>query len=662
MKSLIALCICVLLGVGNIVEAQNKYALIIAVGSYPEEGGWKSLASANDVPLVKNALLHHAFPEENIAILLNEKATKSGIMEALEILYEKAGPRDIVVIHYSGHGQQITDDNGDEIDGYDEALVPYDAQKGFKIGVYEGENHIRDDDFGLYLEKLQLKLGSDGNILVIIDACHSGTATRSEGTTTYRGTFETFDIPSLTPTKKQPDTRGGGGMFDQKRGASGMASLVVMSGARHDQLNSETRDDSGNPVGSLSYAFGKHALSMAPNANYKTLFDKIKLELAVKAPNQSPQIEGDVDKALFAGYAVPQKTYFSVINVLDPEMVLINTGKMAGMHEGSKVAAYPIGKSPEDGEEPLVTGIITKAEELRAEVTLDWDMDEKELWNAWYFVTDQSFGKLSVSVDIQVENSTIKQGLTKSFAQKGIITTTGAAPELLINTSVGNSNIVQLVTSTDASVGGSLHNAAQQSDYDYISEVVMMYAKAKYLREMEYYNADLDLQLEIIPVTYKVVDGKYVIDEELDIEKYTDEGGQISFPVGTTFTFKVTNNGRKKAYFNVIHINPLDTISVFLPFKKQSADELVLNPRASYTFPRPFIISSPVGQDMFKVIASNTPIDLRPLVTPSTRDLPKNPFEELFANTVRTRDTPNVGTVPPSSFSTHSVVFKVFEP
>ncbi len=662
MKGLIKACLCIFIGLGYAADAQNKYALIIAVGSYPEAGGWKSLASANDVPLVKNALLHHGFAEEHIAVLLNEEATKSGINKALNSLYEKAGPKDIVVIHYSGHGQQITDDNGDEIDGYDEALVPYDAQKGFMVGVYEGENHIRDDDFGVYLEKLQAKLGEDGNVLVIIDACHSGTATRSEGTTTYRGTFETFYVPTPTPAKKQPDTRGGGGMFDQKRGATGMASLVVMSGARHDQLNSETRDESGNPVGSLSYAFSKHALNMPANANYKTLFDKIKLELAVKAPNQSPQIEGDVDKALFAGYSVPQKAYFSVINVLYPDLVLINTGKMAGMHEGSKVAVYPIGKSPDDGEEPLVTGIITKAEELRAEVTLDWDMDEEELWNAWYFVTDQSFGKLSVSVDIQVENSTIKEGLTKSFAEKGIITTTDAAPELLINTSVGNSNIVQLVTNTDASVGGNLYNAAQQSDYDYISEVVMMYAKAKYLREMKHYNADLDIQLEIIPVTYKQVEGKYLVDEELDIEDYTDEGGEISFPVGATFTFRITNYGRKKTFFNVIHINPLDTINVFLPYKKQSADELALNPRESYTFPRPFIIGEPTGKDMFMVIASNTPIDLRPLVTPGTRNAANNPFEELFANTVRTRDTPNVGTVPPSSFSTHSVVFKVFAP
>jgi hypothetical protein len=59
MKRLIKICLCIFIGLGYAADAQNKYALIIAVGSYPEVGGWKSLASANDVPLVMNALLHH---------------------------------------------------------------------------------------------------------------------------------------------------------------------------------------------------------------------------------------------------------------------------------------------------------------------------------------------------------------------------------------------------------------------------------------------------------------------------------------------------------------------------------------------------------------------------------------------------------------------------
>jgi len=40
----------------------------------------------------------------------------------------------------------MEDDNGDEVGGLDESLVPYDAEMHFRKGKYEGENHIRDDE------------------------------------------------------------------------------------------------------------------------------------------------------------------------------------------------------------------------------------------------------------------------------------------------------------------------------------------------------------------------------------------------------------------------------------------------------------------------------------------------------------------------------------
>ncbi|MCB0424809.1 MAG: caspase family protein, partial [Mangrovimonas sp.] len=83
----------------------KKHALIIAVGDYPKSTGWKSISSANDVPLIKQALLNQGFLEENIMTLINDQATKQGIVNALELLKSQLKPGDIVVIHYSGHGQ-----------------------------------------------------------------------------------------------------------------------------------------------------------------------------------------------------------------------------------------------------------------------------------------------------------------------------------------------------------------------------------------------------------------------------------------------------------------------------------------------------------------------------------------------------------------------------
>src|SRR5690606_15072692 len=92
-----------------------KYALIIAIGDYPAKTGWSPISSVNDVSLIKTALLGQGFSEDNIQVLINEQATREGILSSIKALQAKIAPGDIVVIHYSGHGQQIFDDNNEEI-------------------------------------------------------------------------------------------------------------------------------------------------------------------------------------------------------------------------------------------------------------------------------------------------------------------------------------------------------------------------------------------------------------------------------------------------------------------------------------------------------------------------------------------------------------------
>jgi hypothetical protein len=127
---------------------QKKLGLIVAVGDYPNGGRWKDLSSINDVRFIKAALLKNGFDLNNVDSLFNEKATKKNILAALDALYAKASENDIVFFHFSGHGQQIQDDNGDEADGYDEALIPYDAQGMYDPVSYNGQNHLRDDELG----------------------------------------------------------------------------------------------------------------------------------------------------------------------------------------------------------------------------------------------------------------------------------------------------------------------------------------------------------------------------------------------------------------------------------------------------------------------------------------------------------------------------------
>ena len=143
-----------------------RRALLIGIGKYqslPRLPG-----SKNDIEMVRQVLLtKYGFPEQHMRILKDEAATRAGVLAALRQLVQETGHQDVVYIHYSGHGSQVEDLNGDEPDDQlDETLVPQD-------GRTEGIPDITDDE----LEDILSQFKSN-KVVVVLDSCHSGTATR----------------------------------------------------------------------------------------------------------------------------------------------------------------------------------------------------------------------------------------------------------------------------------------------------------------------------------------------------------------------------------------------------------------------------------------------------------------------------------------------------
>lgn len=149
--------------------SQTKRGLIVAIGEYPTETKWRPINSVNDVPLVRSALQKQGFQSNEITVLINEKATKKAIVKAIEDLASASQIGDIVVLHFSSHGQQVEDQNGDELDGYDEAIVAYGAPAEYKAD-YDFSDHLIDDELEALLNKLRLKVGPSGDVLVFVEA------------------------------------------------------------------------------------------------------------------------------------------------------------------------------------------------------------------------------------------------------------------------------------------------------------------------------------------------------------------------------------------------------------------------------------------------------------------------------------------------------------
>lgn len=258
---------------GVMAQAQSKLALVVGIGEYSKESGWSAIHGDNDIPIVVEMLENNGFEKENIVVLENEKATKQAVIQAFDKLILKAKEGDVVYIHFSGHGQQVTDLDGDEPDGYDESWIPFDACKTYSQDKYVGQNHIIDDELYLILTNIRAKVGERGKIVVVSDACHSGSGSRGdEDEDVVRGTADKFEIP-FKPGNRQT-----------KRNT---VSWLFVSACKSYQNNFECYFD-GKYHGMISYLLWENRENIC-NQSWQEVMNKIDASMCriAKYPQQS---------------------------------------------------------------------------------------------------------------------------------------------------------------------------------------------------------------------------------------------------------------------------------------------------------------------------------------------------------------------------------------
>jgi len=235
----------------------SKRALLIGINKY--QAVPRLQGSLNDIETMKRILVTRwGFPEQNIRFLKDDQATREGILKALKDFVSETGSQDTVYIHYSGHGSQVEDLNGDEPDGLDETLVPQD-------GRMASVTDITDDELDEIFARLPTK-----NALIVLDSCHSGTATRSVG-------IRTRSVPQdmrVDLYRKNAD----GGVRTRGNIQMLQSNYVLMTGAASNQ---EALDGpiEGRYHGFFTYALSK-SLSAAPSmASPPQILRGVELEL-----------------------------------------------------------------------------------------------------------------------------------------------------------------------------------------------------------------------------------------------------------------------------------------------------------------------------------------------------------------------------------------------
>ncbi|XP_057495441.1 metacaspase-1-like isoform X1 [Actinidia eriantha] len=249
----------------------TKRALLCGVSYYGRS--YKLKGSVNDVRCMKFLLVERLrFPSESILVLTEEETdprripTKYNIRMALQWLVQGCQSGDSLVFHYSGHGSQLPDMNGDEMDGYDETLCPLD---------YKTEGMILDDEIN---DTIVRPLPHGAKLHAIIDACHSGTV---------------LDLPFVCRMNRE-----GYYMWEDhsrlsatNKGTSGGLALLLSACDDH-QITMDTTAFSGYAAtGALTYSFIQ-AVQNEPGLTYGRLVNAMRY--AIRDAKAGPLLNGPI--------------------------------------------------------------------------------------------------------------------------------------------------------------------------------------------------------------------------------------------------------------------------------------------------------------------------------------------------------------------------------
>lgn len=281
----------------------RRKALLVGINYFGQRGQLRGCI--NDVRNMSSYLNQHfGYKREDMVILTDDQhnpmsqPTKQNILRAMHWLVKDARPNDSLFFHYSGHGGQTKDLDGDEADGYDEVIYPVD---------FRAVGHITDDE----MHRIMVKpLMSGVRLTAIFDSCHSGTALDLPYIYSTQGMLKEPNLAKeagqgllgVISSYSQGDIAGVAknvmGFF--KKATNGetahnramatktsAADVIMLSGSRDDQTSADATIAS-QATGAMSWAFIT-ALKKRPQQSYVQLLNSIRDELATRY-TQKPQL------------------------------------------------------------------------------------------------------------------------------------------------------------------------------------------------------------------------------------------------------------------------------------------------------------------------------------------------------------------------------------
>jgi hypothetical protein len=248
-------------------------ALCIGINDYPGTSNDLS-GCVNDARDWSSELTGRGF---SVRLMLDKEATRAAMVEAISSLITTAVKGDTLFITYSGHGTWVPDSSGDEPDGRDEALCPYDLATAGAL--------LDDDIHALFAQR-----PAGVRIVLISDSCHSGSVTRGQEEDIDPGMPRIRFMPpeAWMPRDQLPPARLSSTI--PRAGFTRAGGDLLLAGCQDTEYSWDT-SFRGRPNGAFTY-YALKTLHETKPKNYEAWFNAIRTYLPSTRLPQSPQIFG----------------------------------------------------------------------------------------------------------------------------------------------------------------------------------------------------------------------------------------------------------------------------------------------------------------------------------------------------------------------------------
>ena len=307
--------------------AGNKYGLFVGINAYG--GGINPLKGCvNDATRMRDAMImKFGFKEADTTLLTDAAATREAIMGNLQKYQTLAGPGDLFVFHYSGHGTLFPDAYSDEQDEtkliymestndkgevevmyergtYDSAIVPVNARD--RSGKAR-RSLILDDELYAILGAITRK---GAQVVLISDSCHSGSIDRAKKSDAQK---RETPLVAIFGARRYSELD-----FGQPAAKTGRITpppvkglYISLTGSRDDEFSLDA-NIGGVPMG----LFTNRILASIPASaaervkmTYAQLMSKVSAAVSTQAStwhgNQNPQLNADLGNPNAPIFTVP---------------------------------------------------------------------------------------------------------------------------------------------------------------------------------------------------------------------------------------------------------------------------------------------------------------------------------------------------------------------